>query len=131
MPSEGVPGTRSRQPKCVSLRTDGLPCRGFARRGTELCLAHSPDQAEAASAARSKGAAAANTRPRADTPRAMARLNEQVLMGVLSGRIAPPVATAWFKGISTQQKLHSDTVVLARLEALEARARAQDLDRRR
>lgn len=129
MPSDGAAGTRSKQPKCTALRSDGLPCGSFAVRGSSLCLVHNPEQSEAVSAARSKGAAAANKRTRASTPEQLARLNEMVVLGVLSGKIPPSTASAFFKGVTAQLRLHTDTVLVRRIEALERRAREKDQTR--
>ncbi len=126
MPSGGVVGPKAKQKRCEGSRTDGLPCGSFALRGGAYCLAHSPDQAETAQAARSKGAAAANKRTRANTPDQLDKLNEMVVLGVLSGKIPPSTANAFFKGVGAQQRLHADTILLRRIVALERRARELD-----
>ena len=105
MPSDGVAGTRAKQPKCTALRSDGLPCGSFAVRGSERCLAHDPDQTEAATAARSKGATAANKRTRASTPEQLARLNEMVVLGVLAGKIRRTPRRHFSEGAAVQLRL--------------------------
>jgi hypothetical protein len=117
---------KAAQKKCAALRTDGLPCGSFALRGGEYCLVHEPAQAENAAAARSKGAQSANKRTRANTPDALAKLNEMVVLGVLSGKIPPSTANAFFKGVVAQMRLYADTILLRRIIALESRARDQD-----
>lgn len=109
MPSGALPTTKAKQQKCTALRSDGAPCGSFALRDSSLCLVHSPDQAETAQAARSNGAATANRRTRANTPDQLAKLNEMVVLGVLSGKIPRSTANAFFKGVVAQMGLHADT----------------------
>jgi hypothetical protein len=48
--------------RCTAVRADGEPCRGWAVRGHPTCIAHNPELADVAQAARRKGGRNANHR---------------------------------------------------------------------
>ena len=67
-------GRQAGQSGCVAQTKQGAPCRTFALRGRDYCIAHDPERAGDARNARAKGGAAASKlralkarRPRLDT----------------------------------------------------------------
>jgi hypothetical protein len=59
------PGTNGNgEPRrCTAVRGDGEPCRGWAVRDHPTCIAHTPELADVAQAARRKGGRHASHRP--------------------------------------------------------------------
>jgi hypothetical protein len=119
-------------PSCTGTTKSGKPCRSFALPGRTLCVAHDPQYAAAAEAARRKGGTTAmklkvlqGRRQRLDTPRALTRFLGDVMLDLLAGKVEVDVARTLAYCASVQKGLIEVAELEARLAALETAAGQQ------
>ena len=119
-------------PSCTGTTKSGRPCRSFALPGRTLCVAHDPQYAAQADAARRKGGTTAmklkvlqGRRQRLDSARSLGRFLGDVMLDLLAGRVEVDVARTLAYCCSVQRQMVETASLEARLAALEARAAAQ------
>ena len=115
--------------RCRADTTAGAPCRAFAPAGREVCRVHDPELAEAVQAARSRGAAKANTlrrirgrRSKLATVSELVRFTADLIHKTVEGELAVDVARCAFYGLSLQKGLVELSDLERRIVALEAAA---------
>jgi hypothetical protein len=120
------------RPLCQATRNDGQPCGAPALGESTWCWAHDPAQAEAAKAARARGAAKGNRtralrggQPRMDDVQGLVKFTGLVITGVLSQKIPVDVGRCVLYGVGIQKSLIEVADLEARLSALEAAAGQQ------
>src|SRR5215213_1427695 len=118
-------------PSCTGTTKSGKPCRSFALPGREQCVAHDPEYADRAEAARRKGGTTAmrlkllqGRRARLDTARSLTRFLSDVMVDLLAGRVEVDVARTLAYCASVQKGLVETAELekqVAELERLQAR----------
>jgi hypothetical protein len=119
-------------PRCESTRKDGQPCQAPALVGNGHCFTHSPDHAEAASAARHRGLVNGNKikalkgcRPALNDMPGLVKFTAKVINDTYDLKLPYDVARTVLYGLSIQRQLIESGSVAERLEALEARLNTQ------
>jgi hypothetical protein len=122
-------------PACRATRKDGASCRAASLPGSAFCWAHDPSQAEAARAARARGAANASKaralkrrEPALDDIPGLVQFTGLVVRGVLAQRIPEGVGRAALYGCSILRALLETADVAARLEKVEQLLQELDID---
>lgn len=99
-------------PSCTGTTKSGKPCRSFALPGRDRCVAHDPQYADAAEAARRKGGTTAmklkllqGRRARLDTARSLTRFLGDVMLDLLAGKVEVDVARTLAQCCSVQKGL--------------------------
>ena len=118
-------------PSCTGTTKRGKPCRSFALPGRSLCVAHDPQYAATAEAARRKGGTTAmklkvlqGRRQRLDTARSLTRFLGDVMLDLLAGRVEVDVARTLAYCASVQKSLVETAELekqVAELERLQSR----------
>jgi hypothetical protein len=112
-----------------------VACRSFALPGGDACLAHDPDRAETARAARSRGAVHANKlraingrRSRLETVPSLVAFTGRLIQDVMDGTTPAEIGRVVLYGISIQRHLVEVGELEQRVAALERRDAQGDRD---
>lgn len=120
-----MPPNSPSRPVCAATKTDGSPCRAYARVGRPFCTMHDPEHAEAMRAARSAGGVSRSTPAPAD-PISLGTIADQLaalettIDRVRAGQESLGVARLVLYGISLARPLVELGELEERLAALEA-----------
>ena len=121
---------------CSGIKADGGRCRAQAMRGSDYCIGHDPDQADARRRRASKGGKRGGRgRPQAelaDIKRRLLSFADDVLAGSIergTAAVASQVLNVYLRAVSVELKAREQLELIERLETLEA-ALAQKGDRR-
>lgn len=116
--------------KCSATRSDGNPCQGAARRGSQWCFAHDPALAERRQRGAVKGGEGKRTAVRARkqfrgsslAPADIHGLLSGALVKVADGEMEPGVGTALATMARALVSVQEAAVLLERVEELERAA---------
>ena len=112
---------------CSGIKADGGRCRAQAMHGSEWCIGHDPDKAEARRLRASKGGKRGGQgRPQAELSDVKRRLSDLV-NDVLEGRtdrgdaaVAGQLLNTYIRAVGVELKVREQLEVVERLEVLEA-----------
>lgn len=112
---------------CSGIKADGGRCKAQARRGSEWCIGHDPEKAEARRRRASKGGKRGGRgRPSVELARLQARF-EELAEGVLSGEVERGVGAVAGQLLNGARACLRDSLaareqeeLVARMEELEA-----------
>jgi hypothetical protein len=117
---------------CSGIRADGGRCRAQAMRGSEWCINHDPDQAEARKRRASKGGKRGGRgRPLAelgDVKRQLRELADDVIGGSAdrsNAAVAAQVLNVYLRAVSVEAKVREQEEFEERLAGLEKIAEQQ------
>ena len=112
---------------CSGIKADGGRCKAQAIRGSEYCVGHDPDQAEARRLRASKGGKRGGRgRPSAQIAEIKGEI-QSIILDLLGGSIDRSTGAVVFQGYNTLLKAHSVELaakeqqeVIERVDVLEA-----------
>src|SRR5215203_4905296 len=114
---------------CSGIRADGGRCRAQAMRGSEWCINHHPDQAEARRRRASRGGKRGGRgRPLvelADVKRQLRELADDVMSGTAdraNAAVAGQLLSQFLRAVTVELKVKEIDEIEARLAALESTA---------
>ena len=111
---------------CSGIKADGGRCRAQAMHGSEWCIGHDPDKAEARRLRASKGGKRGGRgRPQAELSDVKRRLSDLV-NAVLEGRtdrgdaaVAGQLLNTYIRAVGVELKVREQIELVERLDALE------------
>ncbi|MBA3617414.1 MAG: hypothetical protein H0W52_15045 [Rubrobacteraceae bacterium] len=111
---------------CSGIRADGGRCKAQARRNSEWCIGHDPDQAEARRRRASKGGKRGGRgRPQVELAEIKRRLSD-LADAVLEGRqdradaaVAGQLFNTYLRAVSVELRAREQLEITERLESLE------------
>ena len=117
---------------CSGIKADGGRCKAQAMHGSEWCIGHDPDKAQARRLRASKGGKRGGRgRPQAELADVKRHLSDLV-NDVLEGRtdrgdaaVAGQLLNTYIRAVAVELKVREQLEVVARLEALEEGLQAQ------
>ncbi len=112
---------------CSGIKPDGGRCKAQATRGSQFCIGHDPDQADARRRRASKGGKRGGRgRPQAelaDIKRRLLELTEAVLDGTqnrANAAVAGQLLNTVIRAVGVELKVREQLDLIERLEELEA-----------
>ena len=117
---------------CSGIKADGGRCKAQAMHGSEWCIGHHPDKAQARRLRASKGGKRGGRgRPQAELSEVKRRLSELV-SAVLEGRtdrgdaaVVSQLLNTYIRAVGVELKVREELELRERLELLEAGLQAQ------